>query len=498
MSTPQSDMASVIDALMRENLYLFLVQAFEELFPGETLAREDYVEAMCCAIQRVATGQCKRLMISIAPRHLKSICGSVILPAFVLGRDPRQQIVVVSYNKDLARELAELFRRLVESPFYRRLFPRMSISPKHNRHEHVKTTVGGGRKCVSIEGGITGFGANLIIIDDLGKPSEMRHASYRQGLRDYFDQTLFSRLNDKRTGRILSIQQRLHPDDFSAYLLEKGMFDHLCLPSIAEVPQEIPLYNNRVFHRKPGDLLNPEREPQDVLDHIKATIGKYAFQAQYQQNPIDGESEYLSMQDLHLVDTLPDLNRFVRRVQSWDTAAKDGPRCDFSVGMTFGWHAHDERWYLLDIYRKRVDYTELKAAVLRLRAHWKVDKVLIEASALGNSLLQEFRKNACGVFQAVNVVASKEDRFIPHTDWIKSGNLVIPTDTPWFDDFRRELLAFPNADKDDQVDALTQFAEFMRRAQGAYLDTDPKTGRRLGNHRPERPRREDRMKFDED
>ena len=496
MTVPSADIrTSTIDAAMRENLYVFLIGAFQVLFPGETLARAPYVEAMCYALQRVATGQSKRLMISVAPRHLKSICGSVLLPAFVLGRDPRQKIIVVSYGKDLGREQAELFRKLIESAFFRRLFPEFRLDPRHNRHEHIKTREGGGRKTVSIAGGVTGFGANLIIIDDLGKPSEMRHPAYRQELRDFFDQTLFSRLNDKRVDRIVSIQQRLHPDDFSAYLLEKQIFEHLCLPSIAEVPQEISLYNKRVFLRKPGDLLNPEREPQTLLDEIKATIGKFAFQAQYQQNPEDGESEFLSMQDLHLVDTMPDLKVFVRRVQSWDTAAKDGPKCDFSVGMTFGWHALEERWYLLDIYRKRVDYTELKASVRRLRKLWYADKVLIEASARGYPLLEEFRRETAGVYQAVNVVARKEDRFIPHTDWIKSGKLVIPTDTPWFDDFRRELLAFPDAGHDDQVDALTQFAEYMRRSQGPYLDTDPKTGRRLGNYRPERPRREDRMRF---
>jgi predicted phage terminase large subunit-like protein len=435
-------------------------------------------------------------MISIAPRHLKSVCAAVILPAWLLGRDPAQKIVVVSYGKDLGREQSELFRKLVESAFFRGLFPEFRIDPKHNRHEHMKTTAGGGRKSTSLGGGITGFGANLIIIDDLGKPSEMRHESYRQELRDYFDQTLFSRLNDKRTDRIVSIQQRLHPDDFSAYLLEKQSFEHLCLPSIAEVPEEIPLYGNRVFRREPGDLLNPTREPRDVLDEIRATIGSFAFQAQYQQNPMEGESEFLSLRDLHLVDTLPDPSAFVRRVQSWDTAAKDGPNCDFSVGMTFGWHAIEEKWYLLDIFRRRVDYTELKATVRRLRDQWQADKVLIEASALGNALLQDFRRETSGVYQGVNVVASKLDRFIPHTDWIKSGKLVIPTDPPWFDDFRRELIAFPDAARDDQVDALTQFAEYMRRSQGAYLDTDPATGRRLGNYRPERPRREDRMRFD--
>ena len=496
MNAQSSDSTkAIIDALSRENLYAFLVGAFPILCPGERLARALYLEAMCFALQGVAAGQCQRLMISVAPRHLKSICGSVLLPAFVLGRDPTQKILVVSYGKDLAREHAEQFRRLVTSPFYKRLFPGMNIDPKHNRFDHMKTTVGGGRKSSSIGGSVTGFGANLIVIDDLGKPSEMRHDTYRQELRDYFDQTLFSRLNDKRTDRIVSIQQRLHPDDFSAYMLEKETFEHLCLPSVAEIPEDIPLYNHRVFNRRIGDLLSPEREPQEVLDRIKADIGTYAFQAQYQQNPSESESEFLSMSDLHLVDTLPDENVFVRRVQSWDTAAKDGPRCDYSVGMTFGWHSIEKRWFILDIIRKRMDYSELKATVLRERKLWYADKVLIEASAMGNALLQEFRKEVAGVYQAINVMNSKLDRFIPHTDWIKSGHLVIPSDKPWFDTFRRELLAFPDATNDDQVDALTQFAEYIKRSQAAYLDTDPETGQRAGRIRRERPRREDKMRF---
>ena len=99
----------------------------------ERLARAQYLQAMCYALQRVATGDCQRLMISIAPRHLKSICGSVLLPAFVLGRDPTQKVVVVSYGSDLAREHAELFRRLVTDKDYLRLFPKMRLHPKHNR-----------------------------------------------------------------------------------------------------------------------------------------------------------------------------------------------------------------------------------------------------------------------------------------------------------------------------------------------------------------------------
>ncbi|MZR11439.1 hypothetical protein GQE99_00135 [Maritimibacter sp. DP07] len=384
MSEQSVDLQSkMLDVLARENMYLFLAAMFPVICPGETLVRAPYLEAMCHSLQNVATGKTKRLMISIAPRHLKSICGSVLLPAYELGRDPTKKVVVVSYNNDLAREHGDLFRRVVTSNAFKRIFPDFKIDTKHDRLEHIKTTKGGGRKSVSVGGGVTGFGANLIVIDDLGKPADMRHDTYRQSLRDYFDQTLFSRLNDKQEDRIVSIQQRLHPDDFSAYLIEKGTFDHLCLPAIAEVPETIPLYNGRTWERKRGDLLNPGRESREVLDQIRADIGQYAFQAQYQQNPVAGENDFLTMDDLHLVDTLPDKDMFTRRVQSWDTALKNGPRCDYSVGLTFGYHREEERWYLLDVVRERLDYTNLKATVLRKRKEWRADKVLIEASAMG-------------------------------------------------------------------------------------------------------------------
>jgi predicted phage terminase large subunit-like protein len=491
------DPQAVVTAAMRENLYSFLVGMFPVICPGEKLARAPYLEAMCFALQRVAAGQSDRLIISIAPRHLKTICGSVLLPAFVLGRDPTEKVVVVSYGKDLAREHGEQFRRVVSSPLYRRLFPQMKIDPKHNRFEHVKTTAGGGRKSVSGGGAITGFGANLIVIDDLGKPSEMGHETYREELRRLYDETLHSRLNDKRRDRIVSIQQRLHPADFTAHLLEKATFEHLCLPSIAEVPDRIPLYNGRAWSRRPGDLLSPDREPQDVLDQIKAEIGNLAFQAQYQQNPAAGENEYLALGDLHLVDTLPDESMFTRRVQSWDPAQKGSAESDVTAGLTFGFHREEERWYLLDVYRRRLNYTDAKAAIKAQRKRWRADKVLIEASAMGHSLIEELREEAPGVYQGINVVNNKLDRFIPHTHRIRSGQIVFPTDAPWYNEFRRELLAFPDrGTADDQVDAFTQFAEFIRRSGVAYLDTDPATGRRLGLARPKRPRREDRMRFE--
>ncbi len=137
-----------------------------------------------------------------------------------------------------------------------------------------------------------------------------------------------------------------------------------------------------------------------------------------------------------------------------------------------------------------MDYSSLKDRVLSWARHWRADRVFIENSALGRGLLQELRKSARGIFKPVDATESKVERFITQTDWLKDGNLVLPTSAPWFSEFRSELLNFPNDTYCDQVDALVQWVARMRKLQVAYLDKDPETGVRKGEYRPaERPRR---------
>lgn len=483
------------DLVLRQNLYLFLLSAFDVLFPGRELKMAPYLEAMCYALQEVVNGRHPRLIISIAPRHLKSVCGSVLFPAFLLGHIPDWKVMVVSYGGDLAREHASLFRRLVESRLYRDLFPEMRLDPRHIRLEHMKTTRGGGRQAASLGGSVTGFGADVIVVDDLAKAADVQSEAIREQARIFFDESLFSRIDNKGDARIVSVQQRLHEDDFVAHLLEKGTFDHLCLPSIAETRQVIPLFGGRVWVRKIGDVLSPDREPRDVLDDIKSQIGTYAFRAQYQQDPVAGESEFLTIDDLHLVDEIPDPHLLVRHVQSWDTAVKDKPNCAYTACLTFGWHAGEERWYLVEALRERLKFPDLLDLIRAKRKQWRADRVLIEATNLGVGVLDILRKETRGVYRGITPLDGKVERFVSQTDWIKSGQLVIPTRRSWFDMFRRELLTFPNARFRDQVDALTQFAQHIRSHQNAYLDTDPQTGQRMGHYRPTRPRREDRMRF---
>lgn len=474
------------EALRRQNFYFFLAEVFRILHPGRELSKAPYLEAMCFRLQEVGEGRDQRLLITVPPRYLKSVCASVALPAWLLGHDPGLKIIVASYGDDLARRHAADFRAVIESDMYRQLFTGTCVDPRANRTDEMRTTSGGGRKAVSLGGAVTGFGADLIIIDDLMKAQDARSERKREEVREYYEQTLFSRLDDKQRGRIIAIQQRLHEDDFAGYLIEKGSFTHLNLPASAEQEQRLDLYGGRRHLRRIGDLLNPAREPKEALDRIRREIGSYAYSAQYQQDAVPGMSEHLALERMTLVDHPPKREEILWVVQSWDTAVKDTPNCDFSVCTTWGWK---DRWYLLDVSRARLDFPALKARALSLRDHWRADMILIEDTSSGPALVQQLRAEGNYEFFTKKVRGSKEERFFAQTDILQSDRVVFPTKAPWFEAFRRELFVFPNGRYDDQVDSVTQFLEWVQFRGRDFVNRDPVTGRPLGRPRSERGRR---------
>jgi hypothetical protein len=220
---------TILRELQRRELRWFVRQVFETLHPGQTYVPAWHVDAMCRLLQDVAEGLTRRALIMVPPRHLKSICASVALPAWMLGRNPALKIMVASYGSDLAALHGSQFRTIMEAPWYRELFPRARISPRRSTDLELRTTAGGGRKAVSLGGAVTGFGADVLIIDDLMKAADAQSLTERQRVKDFYEQTLFSRLNDKRNGPIVAIQQRLHEDDLAAYLMDQPHRHHVAL-----------------------------------------------------------------------------------------------------------------------------------------------------------------------------------------------------------------------------------------------------------------------------
>ncbi len=214
--------------------------------------------------------------------------------------------------------------------------------------------------------------------------------------------------------------------------------------------------------RRVGDLLNPEREDRPLLDEIRRELGPAVFSAQYQQEPAAPEGNLLRMEWFGAYQDAPQRNDCLKIVQSWDTGMSAAPSSDFSVCTTWGYRK--DKWHLLDVLRERLDYPDLKRAVVRLWRTWSADKVLIEDAGSGKSLWQEFRTSGPFTPLMWAVRQGKEERFVGCLAEIEEGRILLPTNAKWLDAFKSELRAFPSGRYDDQVDSLVQFIQFQRRS----------------------------------
>jgi hypothetical protein len=220
----------VLQVLLANNLTSFTEFAFGVVRPGIVFKPNWHLEAVTHKLWQVANGEVRRLIVTLPPRNLKSLCASVALPAWFLGHNPSERVVVVSYSDFLARTHANDFRLVVNHPVYQAAFPDMRLARDTDRE--IVTTKRGKRIATSIDGTLTGLGGNLIIIDDPLKPGDAMSESVRTRVIDWYRSTLLSRADDKTAARIVVVMQRVHQDDLAGYLQEQGGFEVLNLPAI--------------------------------------------------------------------------------------------------------------------------------------------------------------------------------------------------------------------------------------------------------------------------
>lgn len=478
---------AVVDEACRRSLLAFHYRFFSVVNFGKIISRAPYVDAMCLRLERVFRGEDRRLIATLPPRHGKSEM-LVSFAAWALGHDPRLKFMFICYSLDLASGQTEKLRRILTSPEYKRLFPETNIVRGRDRAELIATTAGGEWRPGSVKSGITGFGADYIIIDDLQKADEALTLASQEKAMMFYQNTLASRFDDPAAARTIIAQQRLHERDFVGRLLETTRWPLFCLPAVAEQDELIPLARGRMWHRRKGELLDPVRIPQTVLDGRRLELGERGYGAQYQQNPIAPDTGLFRWSWFGQYDVAPDRLRFDRVIQSWDTAASLDPDASFSVGMT--WGRYDGKWYLLDVIRTKLLFSDLCDRVFAWHRQWRADVLVIEAASLGPALYAEARKARLpGLLRCPTVHGSKPDRLAGRSAQLASGDYLLPAAAPWLSDLRHELLAFPEGGWNDQVDALTQFLEFVfknERWLAAEFDDD---GRKRHVVRPRPPRR---------
>jgi predicted phage terminase large subunit-like protein len=453
----------VLQALLAHDLNAFTEFAFGVVRPEALFKPNWHLAAVTHKLSQVAKGEIRRLIITLPPRNLKSLCASVALPAWFLGHHPGERVVVVCYSDRLSLSHANDFRRLVNDPLYQATFPRMRLARDTDRE--IATTKRGKRIATSLDGTLTGLGGNLIIIDDPIKLGDAMSETVRERVIEWYRSTLLSRGDDKTKTRIVVVMQRVHQSDLVGYLQEQGGFEVLNLPAIAQSSETYELGGGRAYTRQQGELLHPEHEPADALIELKRQMGPIAFSAQYQQSPIPPGGTIIKKEWLKTYDEL----RFRdddRIIMSWDIALSEMETGDYSACVVLLNRA--EVFFVIDVVRDRFRFDALKAKIIELKQQrYQVSTLIIEESPISVGLIQSLRH------LSINVVASKPEtdkraRLIAQTDLFAGGSVRLPRDAPWKEEFVAELLAFPGR-HDDQVDAITQGLAWGRRAWSRRL-----------------------------
>jgi predicted phage terminase large subunit-like protein len=456
----------------RRSLREFLTQAWPTIEPKSPLTPGIHLDLICRHLEAVARGEIQRLLINIPPRYGKTLLVSVLFPAWYWLSVPETRFLTASYGLELAVRDSARMRRLVESSWYQQRWPMAArLVDDQAAKARFETRRGGARVSVSVGGPATGEGGDVIILDDPLKIDQAHSPAHRESVRDWYDHTLATRLNNPTTGAIIIVGQRLHQDDLFGHLLAQGGWAHLCLP--AEYDPTHPHRCPDDPRTQPGQPLWPAQWPTHALADQKAQLGSYATASMLQQLPAPTTGGIFQRSWWRWYHPQAALPEFDRLIQSWDLSFTDTPSSDYVVGQVWGIHGPDR--YLIRQVRERLDLTRTIAAI-KDQTRWVGERfpshhghqILIEQAANGAAVISVLR-NQIPSIQPVIAEGDKINRAHAVTPQIEAGNVYLPgapntdntnydrTHTPdWAQHLVEETAVFPNGTNDDQVDALTQ------------------------------------------
>lgn len=464
LSNPKLSSTQVLlmtNFIRKYSLTAFIPFAFKVCDPASKYVHNWHIELIAEYLEATLRGDIKRLIINIPPRSLKSISASVAFPAWVLGHHPALRFLCVSKKEETGLSLSMWSRQVCGDERYNKMFPNFHFAGDQNQKGSFNTTQNGCRETKTSLSVPTGKGYNFIIFDDFLAAGMTK--TEMQNTIDLYPQ-FYSRLNSKNDDVIIAIEQKLGYNDFTAHLKEKWGADahHLVLPAI-EQDNRIITFGNKSIKRHNGQLLNENHKDWSLesLQKIKSEMGNLEFETQFQQNPsIEGgniiQRDWLGYETLEAIQS----RKFEAIYLSCDTAFKDRKHNDPSALLVFG--TLKGKAYLVDRKVERLIYPHLKDVIKRLAEKHKPQAILIEDKASGQSVIQEFQTS----FRQYNPIpikpqGDKLQRLSSASPFIEAGNLILPSNAEWLIDFENELLGFPNTKHDDQVDALSQFINWM-------------------------------------
>jgi len=433
-------------------------------------------------LERIERGEIDRLMIFMPPRHGKSLIGSTLFPAWFLGRHPEWSVIASSYGSELATDFGRRVRNLMSDGLFQSIFSGAKLAGDSTAAHRFSLSKGGNYYAVGAGGPITGRGADLLLIDDPIKNREDANSeSYRRQLHEWYESVAYTRLQPE--GAIVVISTRWHMDDLAGWLLREHPEENwsvLNLPAVAETDEG---------WRREGDALWEKKFPPKRLAQIREAVGGATWAALYQQRPAAAEGAIFRREwwKTFTPATLP--ARFEQIVVSLDTAFKAGSSNDYSVGLVLG--VGETGYYVLDVWRDRVEFPALMRQVEMLALKWKPDRVLIEDKASGQSLIQELQSNSRLAIDPIKVDSDKVTRATAVTPLIEAGRVYLPEGADWLADFLEEVSSFPSAPHDDMVDAFSQALNYVRESHSGIFEFV--RDRAMANARGEEIERDDYM-----
>lgn len=456
----------LLNTACRESFLTFMEKAFSIMKPGERFDTSGHHQAIEYVLMEMKEGRRRREMITIPPRSGKSLMISAAWPAWVLGRRPSERFICVSYSDRLAEDLSNVTRTLMESAFYRELFPQTRL--ERRTLDLLETTQGGGRRATTVGGSVTGFGGHWIIVDDPMKAGDAHSQSAQEAVTNFFDQTLPSRFDNPAEGKLLVVMQRLHQNDLVGHLVERGGYNQLKLQAIATEDAKIQIGEHTFYQVRAGDLLQPARFSQAFLEDTRRSLGSAAFEAQYQQEPTP-DGGLVCKRDWVMRYDHPPCRSEGEVIISLDTAVKTNPANDFSAASV--WLRVEGRHSLLYVWRDRVEFPDLCHKVRSLIGEYSPVAILIEDAGSGSSLIQQLKREGLPAI-ACKAKDPKEVRFASVTPHFEAGNVYLPKEAPWLATFEKELFGFPAGQHDDQVDSVSQYLKWAAERAASFFSCD--------------------------
>jgi predicted phage terminase large subunit-like protein len=427
---------------------------------------------MARAFERVASGECKRLIINMPPRHTKSEFASYLLPAWFLGRFPNKKIIQTSHTAELAVGFGRKVRNLVDSEPYKDVFPGTSLQADSKAAGRWNTNMGGEYFAIGVGGAVTGKGADLLIIDD---PHSEQEATLAETNSEIYDKTYEWYTSGPRQrlqpgGSIVIVMTRWSKKDLTGQIIKNSVQRSGEEWEVIEFPALLPS----------GNPLWPEFWPVEELEVLKKELPTSKWMAQYQQNPTSEVSAIVKREwwKVWEKDDPPNCDYII---QSWDTAFLKSERADYSACTTWGIFYPEETGddrnahiILLNAFKDRLEFPELKQRAYENWEEWEPDSLIVEAKAAGSPLIYELRAMGIPVQEfSPSRGNDKIARLNAVSDLFASGRVWVPN-RHWAEELVEEVASFPSGEHDDLVDSMTQALLRFRKGGFIRLDSDQK------------------------